>query len=125
MKTAMIRLKGEEAAEVLVYGLIGEGEGGLGEGIGAKEFRTEVKKLRGRKINLRINSAGGSVFDAAAMLAALDEHAGRIEVDIDGLAASAASVLAMAGDEIRINAAGMMMLHNPHTVAMGDAAEMR
>ncbi len=123
MKALTITMKADEVAEVMLYGLIGSDF--FGEGITAKEFRKELKAVKAKVLNLRINSPGGSVFEAAAMLAALDEHPARIEVDIDGIAASAASVLAMAGDTVRINAAGMLMVHNPHTMVIGGSAEMR
>jgi ATP-dependent Clp protease, protease subunit len=123
MKTATINMKSDGVTEVLVYDQIGKGF--FGDGIGAKEFRDQIKSIKGKTINLRINSPGGDVFEASAMVAALDQYAGEIIVDIDGLAASAASVLAMAGDKIRISSNGMLMIHNPHSVVMGGAEEMR
>ena len=123
MKLATIRAKSEEVTEVLLYDQIGADF--LGDGISAKDFRAQLKAIKTPTLNLRINSPGGSVFEAAAMLAALDEHPSRIEVDVDGLAASAASVLMMAGDHIRVASNAMVMIHNPHGLALGDAEEMR
>lgn len=123
MKLATIRALSEEMTEVLLYDQIGEGF--FGDGITAKEFRKQLKDIKTPTINLRINSPGGSVTEAAAMLTALDEHASRIEVDVDGLAASAASVVMMAGDHIRVAANGLVMIHNPHTMAVGGADDMR
>jgi ATP-dependent Clp protease protease subunit len=123
MKTATIRALSEEVTEVLLYDVIGADF--FGEGVNAKDFRAQLKSVKTPTINLRINSPGGSVTEAAAMLAALDEHPARIEVDVDGLAASAASVVMMAGDHIRVATNGLVMIHNPHALAMGDAGEMR
>jgi ATP-dependent Clp protease protease subunit len=65
------------------------------------------------------------VFDGKAMYSLLNEHKAKIIVHIDGLAASAASFLAMAGDEIEIAEGGFVMIHNAYTIAMGDARELR
>ncbi len=123
MKEVVIRMVGD-VAEVLVYDMIGGG-GFFEEGITAKAFRQQLKGVKSKVINLRINSPGGSVTEAAAMLSALDDHPARIEVDVDGLAASAASVLAMAGDTVRMSASALMMVHDPYSGVMGGAADMR
>lgn len=113
-----------DAVEILLYGQIGSDWFG-DDGITAKEFRAEVKKARGKAINLRVNSPGGSVFEGAAMKAALDEHPEEVIVDVDGLAASAASFLIMGADTIRVASNAMLMIHDPHTVALGGAEELR
>lgn len=123
MKLATIRAKTDDITEVLLYDQIGADF--FGDGVNAKDFRNQLKDIKTPTINLRINSPGGSVTEAAAMLVALDEHPARIEVDVDGIAASAASVVAMAGDHIRVASNALMMIHNPHAVAMGDSEEMR
>ena len=74
---------------------------------------------------LRINSPGGSVFDAVAIHNALSRHAGPVTVWIDGIAASAASYIAMAGDEIVMPENTFLMIHDPAGVVMGTAADMR
>ena len=93
----------------------------------AKEFREALKGVR--NVTVRINSPGGDVMAGAEIYSALREHSlnglGRVTVIVTALAASAASVIAMAGDEIRMSPAAYMMIHNPWTVAMGDAHEMR
>lgn len=73
---------------------------------------------------VRINSPGGDVFDGFAIYNLLKQHPARIKVKVDGLAASAASVVAMAGDEIEIADNALMMIHNPWTMAVGDAETM-
>lgn len=123
MKLATIRAKSEEVTEVLLYDQIGADF--FGDGISAKDFRGQLKAIKSATINLRINSPGGSVTEAAAMLSALDDHPARIEVDVDGVAASAASVVMMAGDHVRVASNALVMIHNPHGMAMGDAEEMR
>ena len=72
-----------------------------------------------------INSPGGDCIAAAQIYNMLRDYPGKITVKIDGLAASAASVIAMAGDEVLMSPVSMMMIHNPATVAMGDHAEMQ
>lgn len=122
MKPLTIRMKADDVAEILLYDVVGMDFFG---GISAKEFRKQIKGIKAKTLNLRINSPGGSVTEAAAMLNALDEFKGEIEVDIDGLAASAASVIAMAGDVIRIASNGLVMIHNPYSGVVGFADDMR
>ena len=82
-------------------------------------FREELNAGEG-DITVWINSPGGDVFAAAQIYHMLKEYPGNVEVRIDGMAASAASVVAMAGDRISMSPVAMMMIHNPMTVAMGD-----
>src|SRR3990170_7821780 len=90
-----------KCAEVLIYGDIGESF--FSEGVGAKTFAKELKDL-GELDNstVRINSRGGSVFEGQAIYSQLRNHKAIVEVIIDGIAASIASVIAMAGDTIRM-----------------------
>ncbi len=116
--------RGNDSAEIYLYGAIG-GDW-FGEGVTAKQFADDLKALGSVKtIDLRINSEGGSVFDGKAMYSLLNEHKAKIIVHIDGLAASAASFVAMAGDEIQIAEGGFVMVHNAFMIAVGDAREMR
>lgn len=116
--------KGSDSAEIYVYGVIGTDW--FGDGVSAKQFADDLKALgKVKTIDLRINSEGGSVFDGKAMYSLLNEHPAKIIVHVDGLAASAASFLAMAGDEIEISEGGFIMIHNAYTIAMGDARELR
>lgn len=117
-----IQAKGK-TAEVLIYDDIGEGWFG---GISAKSFADEIKKLgKMDELNVRINSYGGSVFDGLAIYNTLKKNTARIVVDIDGIAASIASIIAMAGDEIRMADNGFMMIHDPWAMAMGTSEDMR
>ncbi len=116
------RLKNKASAEILLYEDVGEGWFG---GVSAKAFAEQLKTLgRVETIDLRINSYGGDVFEGLAIYRQLVEHSARITSHIDGVAASIASVIAMAGDEIKIAEAGFVMIHNAWGVAMGDAAAM-
>jgi len=94
-------------------------------GIGAQQVVDELKDLEASQIDVHINSPGGNVFDGIAIMNALRNHDARISVVVDGLAASIASVIAMAGDEIVMNLGAQMMVHNPSGFAMGDAKTMR
>lgn len=120
----MLEIKAKDkSAEILIYDDIGEGWLG---GISAKSFADEVKKLgKVNDINVRINSYGGSVFDGLAIYNTLKKTNARIKVYIDGIAASIASIIAMAGDEINIAENGFMMIHDPWIVAAGTSQELR
>jgi ATP-dependent Clp protease protease subunit len=122
MKTLTIR-DAADGVEVLLYDVIG-GDW-FGEGVTAKAFREALKPHRGKAVNLRINSPGGDVLEAAAIMAALDDHKGRITADVDGLAASAASFLMMAADEIRVGSNALVMIHDPHGGVRGTARDLR
>jgi ATP-dependent Clp protease protease subunit len=119
-----IRARGAGAegsrAEVLIYDEIGA------YGVSAKGFLAELGALPdGVPIDLRLNSPGGSVFDAVAIYNALQRHEGAITVWIDGIAASAASYIAMAGDEIVMPENAFLMIHDPSGLVMGTASDMR
>jgi ATP-dependent protease ClpP protease subunit len=117
-----ILAKDKAEAEVYVYDYIGEY---WGEGISAKAFVDEINKLDVATIHLHINSGGGDVFEGAAMYNALLRHKATVVTHIDSLAASAASILAMAGNTIEISGNAFLMIHNPWSIAVGDAADMR
>jgi ATP-dependent Clp endopeptidase proteolytic subunit ClpP len=105
--------------EISLYDEIGLG------GATAKDFLAELKKYKGQHIDLRINSVGGSVIEGAAIYNSLRRHKGGLTVHVDGLAASMASVIAMAGEEIYIADNAMFMIHNPWSMTMGDADDLR
>ncbi|HKJ72919.1 MAG TPA: ClpP-like prohead protease/major capsid protein fusion protein [Alphaproteobacteria bacterium] len=79
----------------------------------------------GDKIAAHINSPGGDVFGAVQIYNALKQHDGPVHVIVDALAASAASIVAMAGDRITMSSGAMMMIHNPWTITAGDASQHR
>lgn len=111
--------KPNAAAEISIYDEIGAW------GVTAKDFIAELKALDAGTIKVSINSPGGSVFDALAMFNALRQHPASIEVTVMGVAASAASLIAMAGDKIIMPANAFMMIHNPLNFAYGNAEELR
>lgn len=85
-----------------------------------KAFLNNLKATTDPEITLRLNSPGGSVFDADVIYNAILRHPSRVIVEIDGLAASAASYIAMAGDEVRIAENGMVMVHLAHGATIGN-----
>jgi ATP-dependent protease ClpP protease subunit len=107
-------------AEILLYGTIGEPL----DKLDAATVTAAIRSSRG-PLTLRINSPGGYVMEGLAIVAALRDYSGKITVYIDGLAASMGSVIAMAGDEIIIAEAALMMIHKPWEVAMGNADDLR
>jgi ATP-dependent Clp protease protease subunit len=90
------------------------------------KFRDDLKALGDvKRVHLRINSPGGDVFAAHTILNLLKNHPAKVTTHIDGLAASAASIVAMAGDEVIMPSNGMMMIHNPQGCQKGDARDMQ
>jgi ATP-dependent protease ClpP protease subunit len=106
-------------AEITLFDEIGFG------GTSAKAFISDLKKLSGQRVHLRINSVGGSVVEGTAIYNALRRHKGGLTVHVEALAASMASVVAMAGDEVAIADNALLMIHNPWSMSMGDADDLR
>ena len=106
-------------AEVFLYDEIG------GWGVSAQQFVTEFKQLQGASVDVHINSPGGDVFDGFAIYNAFRAHTGPIQVYVDGLAASAASFIAMAGDRVFAAKASSLMIHDGIAFAFGNAADLR
>jgi len=92
-------------------------------GVTAKDFRDQLKTVTG-DFTLRINSPGGDVFDGIAMFNDILAHPGKVKVEISGIAASIASVIAMAGDTIEIAPNAFFMIHNAWTFAYGNRHDM-
>jgi len=109
-----------KGAEIAIYDEIGA------FGIPAKAFLDELRALGPvAELTVRINSPGGSVFDGVAIYNALKRHDARLTVWIDGIAASIASMIAMAGDVIVMPENALLVLHDPSGLAAGTAADMR
>jgi ATP-dependent Clp protease protease subunit len=89
-----------------------------------KQFKAELIASEG-DISVWLNSPGGDVFCASQIYTMLKEYKGNVTVKIDGIAASAASVIAMAGNEILMSPVAMMMIHNPATVIFGEASDLQ
>ena len=114
-----IKAKAADQAEIAIFDEIGFW------GVTAKDFIAELKSLPASEITLSINSPGGSVFDALAIYNALRGHGAQIKVRVMGVAASAASLIAMAGDTIVMPENTFMMIHNPIGGVYGNAEDMR
>ena len=110
------------ASEMYLYGAIAESTW-FENDVTPAMFRSELQKHSG-DVTVFINSPGGDVFAASQIYTMLRNHPGKVTVKIDGIAASAASVVAMAGEETLISPTGMLMCHNPMTCAMGNKADM-
>lgn len=116
-------VKSEDGGRTLYLdGAIAE-ESWLDDEITPKQFKDELQSGEG-DVTIWINSPGGDVFAAAQIYNMLMDYAGNVVVKIDGIAASAASVIAMAGGEVYMSPVSMLMIHNPATIAIGDAGEM-
>jgi len=119
-----MRAKSKDEGEIWLYDIIGESF--WGGGISAKRFADDLKALGDvKRIDLRINSDGGVVTEARAMYNLLREHKAKVTVHVDGIAASAASFVAMAGNSIEIAEGGFIMIHNARMVAIGEAKDLR
>lgn len=117
-------VKNEDTSEteLLFNGPISE-DTWWGDEVTPAMFRDELSKVSGN-LTVWLNSPGGDVFAASQIYSMLKNHKGKVTVKIDGIAASAASVVAMAGDETLIAPTAMMMIHDPSTVATGNKADM-
>lgn len=115
----------KKSADVFIYGEIVSYQWDESDTT-ATSFKKELDNLGDvADINLYINSPGGSVFEGVAIHNMLKRHKAAVTVHVDALAASIASVIAMAGDTIVMPKNSMLMIHNPWTFAMGNAAELR
>jgi len=113
-----------DRAEIWIYEQIGE-DFWTGGGITAKRFQKELAAIKATQIDLHINSPGGEVFDGITIYNLIKQHPATVTTYIDGLAASIASVIALAGDKVIMAENALYMIHNPWGFAMGDAEEMR
>lgn len=113
----------QESRTLFLNGEISD-ETWYGDEVTPQMFKEELFSGDG-DITVWINSPGGDVFAAAQIYNMLMDYKGSVTVKIDGLAASAASVIAMAGTEVQMSPVAMMMIHNPATIAIGDSAEMK
>lgn len=111
----------EGDATLWLYDVIGADAWG---GVDAARFAQDVAAIEAPVIHLRVNSPGGDVFDARAMATALRAHPARIVAHIDGLAASAASYVALAADEVEISDGAFLMIHNAWGVVLGNRHDL-
>lgn len=107
------------SSEVYIYDEIGY------IGVSAKDFVKELQDIKQDVIELHLNSPGGEVFDGLAIYNALKSHRATVNVYVDGLAASIASVIAMAGDRVIMTRNAQMMIHDGHALTIGNASDMK
>ncbi len=112
-------------AEILIYDKIGK-SGLPASGVGAKDFAEALRKIPENKpITVRINSPGGDVSDGLAIHNLLESRKSKITTVVDGYALSAASIIALAGSQLRMPQNALLMIHEPHSNATGTAEDMR
>ncbi len=114
-----IRNVTDTEAEIYIYDEIGYW------GVTANDFISDLRDIKSSKIALHINSPGGDVFDGIAIYNAIARHKAEVTVWIDGIAASAASFIAMAGDEVVMSPHSQMMIHEASGLVIGPADDMR
>lgn len=114
----------DSALTIDVYDVIGE-DWWTGGGFTEKRMAAALRSIGERDVSVNINSPGGDMFAGIAMYNQLAAHKGKVTVNVMGLAASAASVIAMAGDEIRMGAGSFLMIHNAWGVVIGNKNDMR
>lgn len=107
-----------DEAELLLYDEIG------GFGTYAEDFLAELKAVTAPKLRVKVNSPGGSVFEGVALANALRSHPAEVTVQVDGIAASIASVIAMAADRVVVQPQAMLMVHDASGVCLGNAQDM-
>lgn len=116
--------KSETVAEILLYGPIGANPWDP-DSVSAKDFVDALKKIPAsvKTIELRVNSPGGSVFDGMAIYERLKNHSAKVIAYVDGVAASMASVIVLAADEVVLGEGAMYMIHKPLVMTYGNADE--
>ena len=122
----MFKVKDEASRAVLyIYGTIGEDFWDEEDSNRAKAFAKTLDELNPKPLDIRIDSAGGDVYEGFAIASAIQRYEGETHVYIDGMAASAASYIALMGDYITMNDYAMFMIHNAWTLAVGNRDELR
>lgn len=114
----------DEANTITIFDVIGQ-DWWTGEGVTAKRIAATLRAIGDQPVVVKINSPGGDYFEGLAIYNLLREHKGKVTVQILGIAASAASVIAMAGDEVQIARAGFLMIHNAWVTTSGDRHQLR
>ncbi len=117
-----VRAAGNDANSISIYDSIGENWEGTG--VTVKRISAALRAIGEKDVVVNINSPGGDFFEGVAIYNLLREHQGRVTVQVMGLAASAASVIAMAGDEILMGDGSFLMIHNAWAVAIGNRHDM-
>lgn len=114
----------EDERTISVYDVIGV-DYWTGEGVTAKRVAGALRALGAGPVTVNINSPGGDLFEGLAIYNLLREHKGEVTVQVIGVAASAASIIAMAGDTVQVARSGFLMIHNTWVVAVGNRNDLR
>lgn len=116
----------DKTADIYMYGpVMNEKWWDEEDGIVPTEILKALNGVKGKDLNIHLHSGGGHVVAAMAIYTQLANHEGKKTIIIDGLAASAATVIAMAGDEVRMSESGIFMIHNASGISLGNASQMR
>ncbi|MED4492823.1 head maturation protease, ClpP-related [Heyndrickxia coagulans] len=113
-----------DTTKLTIYGDIGASFWG-GESVTATDVKNALKDVQAKELHVHINSYGGDAFDGIAIFNQLRDHQAKVITHVDGVAASAASIIAMAGDEIIMNLGSMLMIHEASTGVWGNKTDMQ
>lgn len=113
----------DDPGTISIYDVIGE-DWWTGGGFTAKRMAAALRAIGQSDVTVKINSPGGDMFEGIAIYNLLRDHPAKVRVDVMGLAASAASIIAMAGDEIRMGLGSFMMVHNAWGVVVGNRHDL-
>lgn len=119
-----VRAAGDTDRTIGIYDVIGQ-DYWTGEGVTAKRIAAALRSIGAGPVTVNINSPGGDMFEGFAIYNLLREHPGEVTVKVLGLAASAASVIAMAGDTVQMSRASFLMIHNSWVIAAGNRNDLR
>ena len=119
-----IRAAASDENSIGIFDVIGE-DYWTGEGVTDKRIAAALRSIGDGDVVVNINSPGGDMFTGLAIYNLLREHPGHVTVKVLGVAASAASIIAMAGDEVQVARAGFLMIHNAWILAMGNRHDLR
>jgi ATP-dependent Clp protease, protease subunit len=119
-----LKAAAEDGATISIYDQIGL-DPWSGEGVTAKRIGGALRSIGAKDVTVNVNSPGGDFFEGVAIYNLLKDHPGKVTVRVMGLAASAASVIAMAGDEVLMGDGAFLMIHNAWAVAVGNRNDMR
>jgi len=114
----------DDDATITMFDVIGE-DWWTGEGVTAKRVSAALRKIGNNEVTVKINSPGGDLFEGIAIYNLLRDHPAKVSIQVMGWAASAASIIAMAGDEIVMGLGSMMMVHNAWGCVCGNRHDMR
>jgi ATP-dependent protease ClpP protease subunit len=124
LEAAGIRALASGDTVITMFDTIGEDPWSATGGVTAKKIAAQLRAIGDRPVEVQINSPGGDMFEGIAIYNVLREHPQQITVKVMGMAASAASIIAMAGDNVEIGAASFLMIHKCWVLAMGNADDM-